>query len=127
MAGRPKGSKNVRTLEIEAIISRYPLNPFEVLMMISAGDWKGLGFETKTHTTFTQQGIEIEEENIPIAIRCQAAKEAVQYIFPKKKIITVDITKEEAIRVLENEFNAGGIQLTPESERQLLTSGNEPI
>lgn len=100
-------------------------------MMISAGDWKGLGFEAKSRTTFTLQGIEVEEDNVPVTLRCQAAKEAVQYIFPKKKIVTVDVTKEQAIQVLErilaDEANAGGAQFAHESEAKLLHSGDEPI
>jgi len=85
--GRPKGAKNKRNYIVERIAAKFELDPFEVLMMIAVGDWKGLGFEAKTRTTFTPQGIEVEEEVIPIAQRCIAAKEATKYLYtPKTKV-----------------------------------------
>jgi hypothetical protein len=101
--GRPKGAKNIRTFKVEEIASRYALDPFEVLMQIAVGDWKKLGFDAKTKTTFTPQGIEIEEDNVPLAQRCNAAKEAVKYLYPQKREIQ-RVTKEEAIEILENEL-----------------------
>lgn len=88
MAGRPKGAKNIRTLKVEQIAARFDLDPFEVLMMIAVGDWEGLGFDEKTRTTFTPQGIEVEEDNIPIAQRCLAAKEATRYLHSPKQTQT---------------------------------------
>ena len=120
--GRPKGCKNLRTLEVDAIASRFNLNPFEVLMMITAGDWKGLGFEAKTKTTFTAQGIEIEEDNVPLAVRCQAAKEAAQYLYPKKKALTIEPTEEQAARVIEASLQSRGIDV--HAALKSLTSGS---
>lgn len=93
--GRPKGAKNKRSLKVEEIAARFDIDPFEVLMMIAAGDWKGLGFEEKTHTTFTPQGIEVEEENVPVAQRCMAAREAVKYLHTQKHHIRHEISEEE--------------------------------
>jgi len=89
MAGRKKGSKNKRNLRVEEIAARFEIDPFEVLMMISSGDWKGLGFEAKTKTTFTPQGIEVEEDNVPIVQRCMAAKEATRYLYSQKQSVEV--------------------------------------
>ncbi len=82
---RPKGAKNKRSIEVEIIASKFDKDPFEILMMIASGDWRGLGFETKTKTTFSPQGIEIEEENVPIAQRAFAAKEATRYLHAPKQ------------------------------------------
>ena len=62
--GRPKGAKNKRSMTVEMIASRYDLDPFDILMMVATGDWRGLGFQNKTKSTFTMNGIEVEEENI---------------------------------------------------------------
>lgn len=101
--GRPKGCKNKRSFIAEIIASKYELDPFEVLMQIAAGDWETLGFKTRTRPVFTAQGIEMEEDNVPLAQRCIAAKEAVKYLYPQKKQIQ-RVTKEEAIEILENEL-----------------------
>lgn len=83
--GRPKGAKNKRSIEVEIIASKFDKDPFEILMMIATGDWQGLGFDSKTRTSFTPQGIEIEEDNVPIAQRCVAAKEATRYLHAPKQ------------------------------------------
>lgn len=106
MAGRPVGAKNKRTLRVEEIAGRYALDPFEVLMMIAVGDWEGLGYETKTKKVYTAEGRVNEEENVPLAQRCVAAREATKYLYPTKH--RVEITKEQAIEFLENEINRNG-------------------
>ena len=105
MAGRKKGSKNKRSITVEMIAKRYDLDPFDVLMMIATGDWKGLGFESKTKTTFTMNGIEVEEENIPIGERTKAAKEAAGYLYSKKQAIEVS-TGENGFKIVVEDYTA---------------------
>lgn len=83
--GRPEGSKNKRTLLVEEIAAKFKLDPFEVLMMVAAGDWKALGYDSKTKTAFTAQGIEVEEDNVTLTNRVQAAKEAAKYLYAPKQ------------------------------------------
>lgn len=106
--GRPKGSKNKHSFQIEEIANKFDIEPFEVLMMVAVGDWKGLGFEAAYKTSYTGAGIEFEEPNIKLADRVQAAKEACKYLYSQKqavaistgdtgiKIIVEDYTKEKA-------------------------------
>lgn len=101
---RPKGAKNKRNLEVEEIALRFDMNPFEVLMMIAAGDWKGLGFEEKTHTTFTPQGIEIEEQNISVGERGKAAAACCKYLYSAKQSVEVS-TGQSGFKVIIEDYS----------------------
>lgn len=101
---RTKGSKNKKTFEVEEIAARFDLNPFEVLMMVAAGDWKGLGFDSKTQTVYTAQGIEMEVENIRLSDRVAAAKEAARYLFSTKQPVDPK-TGDSAIRMIIEDYS----------------------
>jgi hypothetical protein len=102
--GRPKGVKNTRTRTIEEIAAKFDIDPFEVLMMIAAGDWEGLGFAAKSRTSFTPQGIEIEEDNVPLAQRCQAAKEAAKYLYSQKQSVALS-TGDTGIKIIVEDYS----------------------
>lgn len=85
--GRPKGVKNTRTRLVEEIAAKFKLDPFEVLMMVAAGDWKGLGYEAEVRTSFAASGIEFEEPVIKLSDRVQAAKEASKYLYAQKQSV----------------------------------------
>jgi hypothetical protein len=89
--GRPKGSQNKRNQEVGEIAAKYNLSPFEVLMMVATNDWKGLGYDSATRTSFTSAGIEFEEPVIRIQDRTTAAKEACKYLYSQKQAVTVDV------------------------------------
>lgn len=101
--GRPKGSKNKHTFQVEEIAQKYDLEPFEILTMIAMGDWKGMGFEAKTKTTFTMNGIEVEEENIPLKDRVMAAKECAKYLYSAKQAIALS-TGESGFKVIVEDY-----------------------
>jgi len=84
LAGSRRGKKNRRTLLIEEIASKYP-DPFEVLLMIAAGDWKGLGYEAECYFSEKPDGAVKMGYVISPELRATAAKEATQYIHPKRK------------------------------------------
>lgn len=90
--GRKIGTPNKRTEELENIAQRIGVNPFEVLCLISAGNWKGLGYKEKTKNKWLPSGIEVEEDVISLESRLQAAKEACKYLFPQRK--AVDLTAQ---------------------------------
>lgn len=98
--GRPKGAKNKRNFQVEVIAANFELDPFEVLMMIATGDWKGLGYDGKTKTTFTMNGIEVEEDNVPIRERCNAARECCRYLYTQKHNIKHEMSDDEFKAVL---------------------------
>lgn len=103
MAGRPKGCKNKRTLTVEMIAENFHLDPFEVLMMVAAGDWKGLGFDAPSHTTFAASGIEYEELWIKLSDRVQAAKEAAKYLYSQKKSVELS-TGDQGIKIIIEDY-----------------------
>ena len=91
--GRPKGAQNYRTRKIEEIASKFSIDPFEVLMMIAAGDWQGLGYSAPTRTSFAASGIEFEEPVIKVSDRSNAAKEAAKYLYSQKQAVSIDINQ----------------------------------
>lgn len=100
---RPLGSKNRRTRLVEEIAGRFDLDPFEVLMMVVNGDWKGLGYDSPTRTSFAASGIEFEEPNIKLCDRVQAARDACKYLYSPKISVALS-TEESGIKVILEEF-----------------------
>lgn len=105
--GRKPGVRNKTNQAVEEIASRFKLDPFEVLLMVVNGDWKGLGYEAETRTSFAASGIEFEEPAIKLSDRVAAAKEASKYLYSQKQSVAlsagdtgliikvVDYTKKE--------------------------------
>lgn len=92
--GRSKGTPNKRTLLVEEIAAKYDLDPFDFLMKVVNNDWKALGFSEEKKTIFTPQGIEMEENNIKLDHRIQAAKFASKYLYSEKKPLELDDNKQ---------------------------------
>lgn len=101
---RTKGSKNKRSFDAEELALRFDVDPLEVLLMIAAGDWKSLGFEEKSRTSFTPQGIEILEDNVPLSQRCQAAKEAAKYLYAAKQSVAIS-TGDSGIKIIVEDYS----------------------
>jgi hypothetical protein len=86
--GRPPGSPNKRTKEIEEIVETLGCNPFEVLMRFAMGDWKGLGYESGTKVkAVTEDGEAILEDTISPELRASSAKDACKYLYSQKKAV----------------------------------------
>lgn len=102
--GRKKGSLNKDTRTLIDKARELKCDPFEIMLRFAAEDWKGLGYPERTRTTFTPQGIEVEEFIIPPALRASCAKEAARYIYAPRRPLDDNIDPEilEAIRALEN-------------------------
>jgi hypothetical protein len=71
--GRPKGSLNARTVDLFEIAQELDCNPFKILLMYAKGDSEGLGLT--------------ETEKISLELRQKSAKDACEYLFPKRKAI----------------------------------------
>ena len=102
LGGKPKGYKDKKTLMVEEIVARVGVDPLEVLLKFAAGDWEGLGYDSPVYHFESADKSTSMGYVITPAIRAQAAKEAAQYIYPKKR---------EAEEVKEPE-----IDVTPENE-----------
>lgn len=97
--GRPKGSKNQRTIELEVLALKYP-NPFELLMLFAAGDWKALGYDSETYVMESAQGATKIGYTISPELRVVAAREACRYLYPMKKEKD-DAPKEIEVKSIE--------------------------
>lgn len=102
--GRPKGSKNKHTFQVEEIANKYDVEVFEVLLWVAMGDYKALGYEEKTKTTYTQNGIEVEEENVPLKERVAAAKECARYLYSAKQSIALS-TGDTGIKIIVEDYS----------------------
>lgn len=99
--GRPKGSKNKTTIRLEEIAERLECNPFEVLLHFAKGDFGALGYNEYTYKTFGENTV--EELTISPELRQKSAKDACEYLFPKRKAVehTFDPRKAANDELLE--------------------------
>jgi hypothetical protein len=100
---RTKGTPNKKTQTLFDLAKKLKVDPFEILLRFASEDWKGLGYENRTTTKFTNAGIEFEEYIIEPRMRLKAAAEACQYLLPKRKAIEQSVDPEllEAIKSLD--------------------------
>lgn len=83
--GRPKGVPNKRTSDLIDIANRLNCHPFEVLIHFANGDFKALGYPEKEKIV-TKDSV-IEKYTIPPELRQRSAKDACEYLFPKRKAV----------------------------------------
>jgi hypothetical protein len=103
--GRPKGAKNKRSFNAEELFREHDFDPLEFLILVAAGDWKALGFKAATKTTFTAQGIEIEEDTVPLKERTAAAKEASKYLYAQKQSVALS-SGETGFKIIVEDYLA---------------------
>lgn len=84
--GRPKGSLNARTSDLLDISERLKCNPFEVLIHFAKGDFKALGYDHH-QIKVTKDGTTVSELTISPELRQRSAKDACEYLFPKRKAV----------------------------------------
>jgi hypothetical protein len=87
--GRTKGSKNRVIGDVATLVAKLDVDPLEVLLLFSKGDWKSLGYKQEATICYTNAGIEYEKFTITPEIRMNAAKEAVKYCYSQKKAIEI--------------------------------------
>lgn len=61
------------------------IDPFEILLLFAAERYEALGYSERTTSKETQDGKVYEIWTISPEMRLQAAKEATQYLLPKRK------------------------------------------
>jgi hypothetical protein len=84
--GRAKGVPNRKTQDLLDKAREMGVDPFEVLLMFAAGDWKSLGYDQDKYITETDRGT-IVKWTIEPSVRAKCASDACQYIYPKRKAI----------------------------------------
>lgn len=93
------------------------VDPFEILLYFAKGDWKSLGYAEATRTYFTAAGIEAEEEIIKPELRMHAAKEACQYVLPKRKATEMTFTDETRMKEIERMSQMSDVELEAEIKK----------
>lgn len=87
--GRVKGTPNKWTHKVEEIAAQFNVDPFEVLMMVAAGDWEGLELKDK--------------DSISLSDRIQAAKEAAKYLHSQKQSVAIS-TGDSGIKIIIEDY-----------------------
>ncbi len=87
--GRQKGTQNKRSSTVVEIAERLGVDPFEVLMMIVANDWEGLGYDSPEVMKVVAGGASYHEDRISLRDRLDAAKDAARYLYSQKKSIEI--------------------------------------
>lgn len=86
-AGRKKGTPNKSSLKAELIAEELGVDPFKILLLIAAGDYKALGFKNKFRVTSITQYGETREPTVPMAARAKAAADATKHLLPTLKAL----------------------------------------
>lgn len=85
--GRSKGTPNKKVQPLLDRAEALGVDPFEILLHFAKGDWAALGYAAASTVSYTSAGIEFDEPVIKPELRMHAAKEACQYLYPKRKSI----------------------------------------
>lgn len=93
------------------------VDPFDILLFFAKGDWKSLGYEAASTTSFTSAGIEYEEPIIKPELRMHAAKEACQYVLPKRKATEMTVVDEARMKEIERMSEMSDAELETELKR----------
>ena len=80
-AGRPKGSKNRKTLEVEETLEKLGCDPIAGLAFIATNDREALGLA----------------EDVPIALRARAYADLAGYVAPKRRATEVSAPNDESL------------------------------
>lgn len=87
--GRQKGTVNKAALNARAMAAELGVDPFEVLLLITKGDWESLGYTSAEITKAGKDGQTFTEDRITLDHRLTAAKEASKYIYQQLKAVEV--------------------------------------
>lgn len=82
---RLRGQAGIKTVDAQKLARELGIDPFEILLRFAANDFKALGYEKRTKTIYTSEDTSYEVDIISPEARIQAAKDATQYLLPKRK------------------------------------------
>lgn len=85
--GRKKGVQNKDKISLNDKAKDLGIDPFEVLLYFSAGDWQKLGYKEERVFKYNKGEIVSEDYTIQPSVRAKAAGEACQYLYPKLRTI----------------------------------------
>lgn len=85
--------------DLQAIADDLGISPFEILLHAAAGNYEQLGYSAPTIERMTPDGDKYLENILPCSLRIAAAKEAAQYLHPKKRAIEHSGNADEPINL----------------------------
>jgi hypothetical protein len=94
--GRIKGTPNKSVILMQQKAEELKIDPFTILLLFAAGDWKSLGYASEKYISGINEYGSWEKWTIDPSVRCKAVMEACQFLLPKRKAID---QKEEELDV----------------------------
>lgn len=87
--GREKGTPNKTTQELHDLARELDCDPFKILLLFAKRDYAALGLPEYTMKVVGrgEDSIEIEELTISPELQQKSAKDAAEYLYPKRKAI----------------------------------------
>lgn len=86
--GRPKGGLGNERKTCKELAEKLNVDPFEVLLHLTKGDWKALGYDSADKIVgYAKDGSPIFDERISVDLRGNSAKEACKYLYTQLKAI----------------------------------------
>ena len=101
--GRPKGVKNSRNRDLDALIDASPLGPAEAYLAVLNNDWGKLGYDSGERVYWLQSGIEVAEPLITLDHKLSAAKELMKYRYAQKKAMELS-TGDTGIKIVIEDY-----------------------
>jgi len=95
-SGRKKGVKNKRSQLAEDKAKELGVDPFEILLLFAAGDWKRLGYSSATREVPAGRGTVVIDTIEPHERRA-AASDACKYLHPTLKSVDFKSSSPGAI------------------------------
>lgn len=92
IGGRQKGAPNRDKIPLSQKARELGIDPFEVLLYFSAGDWQKLGYKEERVYKYNKGEIVSEDYTIQPSVRAKAAGEACQYLYPKLRALDQNTT-----------------------------------
>lgn len=97
--GRKKGTPNKKNESLMELARKLDVNPFQILLYFASNNYEALGYSPTT-TKLTKQG-PIEVMTISPELRKDAASDAAQYLYPKRKALELEgLESGEAIGIV---------------------------
>lgn len=122
LGGRQKGAPNKATLIAQDISNTLGIDPLKILFLFAAGDWKALGYDNECYFSETAEKAIKMGYTITPEMRLSAAKEASQYVYPKKK---EQIEDNEPIDVMSIEEKKQFLKAAEDEIKRLKEEINE--
>ena len=85
IGGRAKGAVNKQTADLHETARRLNCDPFEILILFAKGDHEALGYDKFNRKIFGENVV--DELTISPELREKSAKDACEYLYPKRKAI----------------------------------------